>query len=194
MRLFLFLLLLVLGARPAEAKQDLKTLREDMKHWVFTATTNALTFSHDTYEERLTANAEYFTLQGCQTFMTTMRDYAIYDRVIERKETLVTNRFWEKHVRLNIYDQIVSEEEHKDRDGLYDWKISVPLLLNFSRGTNNRDYRFVAVLRVIQSTAEPPVFKIDKWYISTRHGGMAPTQYNPKRLKKDYSYCYHLYK
>lgn len=64
--------------------------------------------------------------------MRTMLDYGIADGVMKRKETLVTNSFWKKHVRLDPYDQItIDEEEEDERYGLYTWKVTVPLILTF---------------------------------------------------------------
>jgi hypothetical protein len=193
-RVFIFFLLLVFCASPALAAQDLKKLRTAMKHWVFEATSNALTFSHDTYLERLSANAKYFTPKGCRSYMRTMLDYGIADGVMKRKETLVTNSFWKKHVRLDPYDQItIDEEEEDERYGLYTWKVTVPLILTFSRGAFAQNYRFPADVRVVQLTAADGSFKIDTWYVSSVTGGMTPKNFRADRPKKDYLYCYRLY-
>lgn len=178
---------------PALAAQDLKNLRNAMKHWVFQATSSALTFSHDTYLERLSANAKYFTPKGCRSYMRTMLDYGISDGVMERKETLVTTSFWKKHVRLDPYDQITIDEEEDDRYGLYKWKVTVPLILTFTRGKYSQNYRFMADVRVVQLTEADGSFKIDTWFVSAITGGMTPKNFKPDRPKKDYLYCYRLY-
>ncbi len=193
MRGLLVFFALLLCATPALAKQDLKQLRTDMKHWVFEATSNALTFSHDTYLERLSANAKYFTPKGCRSYMRTMLDYGISDGVMDRKETLVTNSLWKKYVRLDPYDQITIDEEEDDKYGLYRWKVTVPLILTFSRGKFSQNYRFIADVRVVQLTTADGSFKIDTWYVSSVTGGMTPKNYKADRPKKDYLYCYRLY-
>ncbi len=164
-----------------------------VRRWAYAATTNLLTFSHDTYFDNIKANQHLMTGDGCRTYMKRMLDYEISDGVIERKDTLVTEEIWRNKVRTNILKVIDVDEEDENDYGAYTYKVEVPLIMRFENGLRKKRYRFIAVLEVLQLQPGKHEYKIDKWYAHNRRGAMLMSNYDSDRDEEDYYYCDILY-
>ena len=186
----------VLCTSPSFAIGESKAYKERLdavRRWAFHATTNLLTFSHDTYFDNIKANQHLFTGDGCRSYMKRMLDYGISDGVIERGDTLVTEEIWRNKVRTDILKIIDVDEKDQNDYGAYTYKVEVPLIMRFENGLSKKKYRFIAVLEMVQLQPDKHVYKIETWYSHNRRGAMLMSHYEANRDEEDYYYCDILY-
>lgn len=102
--------------------------------WVTQGVTNAYTLDFYQYQDSIDSLKEYFTKGGYKTFLDSLQESGSLNKII--KDKLVVSA-------VAINSAIILQEGIMD--GVYTWKIQLPLLLNYQGASTTSTQKTIAV-------------------------------------------------
>lgn len=178
------LLLLLLMPAPAMS-QGREVIINNAKAWALQAVLNSLTFNHANYEARLAQNKGYFTEKGCKSYLAMLENYEFDERVLESR-AVMTAALWNRRMNIDALKQIQIDDEHT-KDGVYRWRMDVPVKLFLKKGSVVTPYNFLATIEVQRK--ENGGFAIVRWLTKLKTIGLQPDAYNEYNYKKPRPEC-----
>lgn len=175
------------GLTPVIA-QSKEELRLEAKAWALKAVTETLNFTPENYSAHIKLSRKYFTEKGCRSLIATLENYDIYDRVLKNNNN-IRSALWERRLGVSSpLEHLSIDEEHFD-EGLYTWRIDIPLKLYFKKGTHESAYNFLTTIQIRQEPASPEKFVITNWYTKLDAVGMQAGNYKEIHYKKPRPEC-----
>lgn len=162
MRFFLFLILISI-VTPSFAADAPEELRNKARAWAFNATSAAMKLDYKLHKDQVRASRLFMTKKGCETFVTAMENYDLYDQVKDWRNSLRAT-LWDRKIGRAPIEQIVIEREFQEDNGLFRWKIMVPLKVDIISEKSKGTYNYLAVITMMQTNDPKNQFMIDEWH------------------------------